>query len=255
MNSRVLRIRAWALLVALSGTLPGIAAVAAVAADDGAESRTERIRVTAERPLYAFSLELAKRHPVAVTYEEAPAPASSTAGTAGSAGKRATPGTLVVEVRVLAATGKPEDLGAVLADAIAAQDSAGGDLRFRVLEDRGTFHIVPDGVRDAGGKWVKVVPVLDTPITLPAEERPVAGVLAAIRDALARDAGAKVVLAEVPVNWAIQTKVQLSGRTESARELLGEALASRPFTWQLLYDPKLEAYVLRIQPLAAATAP
>jgi hypothetical protein len=77
----------------------------------------------------------------------------------------------------------------------------------------------------------------------------------AIRDALARDAGAKVVLAEVPINWASQTKVRVGGRTESARELLGEALASRPFTWQLLYDPKLAAYVLRIQPLAAATAP
>jgi hypothetical protein len=240
MKTRDLRIRTWALLGLLSGVLPGMAWAAA----DVTESRAETISVTADRPLYAFSLELNKRHPVAVTYEE-PAPAAE------NAGKRATPGALVVRYQVAAATGMPEDVAGLLEDAIAAHDTAGGDVRFKMNENDGTYHIVPAAVRNARGRWVKIVPLLDTPVTLAAQEWQADDVLLAIRDALQREAGAKVLLAEVPINWASRTKVQLSGQQESARELLDEALAGGRFTWQLLYDRKLKAYVLRIQPLAA----
>jgi hypothetical protein len=249
MKTRELGICSWALLGLLSGALSGIFGVVA----DAAETRTETISVTADRPLYAFTLELKKRHPVAVTYEEVPPRAPSAAE---KAGQWAAPGALVVEFRVSPLTGIPEDMAAVLKDAIAAHERTVGDVRSKVIEDDGTFHIVPDMVRNARGSWDKIIPLLDTPIALPAQEMEVGDVLRAIRDALQRDAGAKVILAEVPVNWAINTKVRLSGRTESAREALGEALAGGRFTWQLLYDVKLKAYVFRMQPLfAGGTSP
>ncbi len=120
-----------------------------------------------------------------------------------------------------------------------------------MTEDHGVYHLVPSAMRNAKGKWVRIVPLLDTPIALPEGERPVDEVLLAIRDALQRDTGAKVILGEVPINRVSRTKVRLGGGTESARELLDEALAGGQLTWQLLYDAKLKSYVLRIQPLAA----
>lgn len=210
------------------------------------KSRTETIRVEAsDRPLYSFSLELQKRLPVAVTYEE---PATAEAPVAkGRVGAPAA-GTLEVTYQLVAATGMPANTASVLENAVADLEASGSRVRFKVVQGgQEIYHVVPVAVRNAEGKWVKVTPILDTPIALTAAERPVDEVLLAIRDELIRITGANVVLGEVPVNWASNTKVQLGGKAQSARDLLGEALAGGHFTWQLLYDARLKAYVLRIQ--------
>lgn len=240
---KALNLSSWLPLLLLGGLLPGASWAA-----DVAKSRTETIRVeAADRPLYSFSLELQKRLPVAVTYEE---PATAEApGAMGRTGTRAPAGTLEVTYQVVASTGMPADTASVLENAIADHEAAGSRVRFKVIQgSQGIYHVVPVAARNAKGRWVKVRPLLDTPVELTAAERPVGDALLAIRDALIRDTGVNVVLGEVPVNWASNTNVTLGGKPESARELLGEALAGGHFTWQLLYDAKLKSYVLRIQP-------
>ena len=224
----------WPVVVLLGGMLssPGLAASLP-------EDRPlETIYVTAERPLYAFTLELQKRHPLVVTYEETAAGLPTT---------DATPPPLVVRYRVSTVTGMPETPAAVLEDAIATHEAAGSDVRFKLIEDRGIFHLVPAAARDAAGRWAKVVPLLDTPIAVPAGEQEVGEALIAIRKALLRATGSEILLAEVPVNWVTRNYVRLSGEPQTARALLDEVLAGGPFTWQLLYDRKLKGYVFRIQ--------
>lgn len=236
-------LRFWLPLLFWGGLLPGVSRAA-----DVAGSRTETIRVeAADRPLYAFSLELQKRLPVAVTYEE---PAATEASAAPGLGdRRAAAGTMEFTYQVSTATGLPADVAGMLENAIADHEAAGSQVRFKVIQGgQGAYHLVPVAARNARGKWVKVTPLLDTPVTLTAAERPVDDVLRAIRDALIRSSGVNFLLGEVPVNWASSTQVKLGGRPESARDLLGEALAGGHFTWQLLYDARLKSYVLRIQP-------
>jgi len=238
------RLQTWPLFLLLVAVLPVPAG--------GAESQFETIRVTADRPLYSFSLELQKRSPIAVTYEEpAPDVAPFAAAAREPAGSPSSPASLIVRYRVSAATGMPEDPAALLEEAITAHQSAGSSVRFKLIEDEKMYHIVPMEARNLQGRWVKIVPLFDARITLPEAEREVGQTLIAIREALHQATGQEILLGEVPVNWVTSHYVRLGGKAQTVRQLLDEALAGGRFTWQLLYDARLRGYVLRIQPLAA----
>jgi hypothetical protein len=224
------------------------------AAPGALDARPATIVMEPDRPLYSFARQFRERHGISVTYEE-PAIAAEADGPAatGAGGGKATASVLLtVRYQVSVASGQPEDPAGVIRDALAAYDAAGAAVRFELVEDGAAYHIVPVEMRGGGGIWVKVAPVLATRVELARDTRPVSDTVLQILGKVEQATGEKILWGYAPVNWAERTRVELGGRSqEAARDLLDGALAGAPWTWELLYDARLQAYVLRVHPVGA----
>jgi hypothetical protein len=246
------------LVLAGDGSMAGRCWAAAGAGEAGSAT----IVMAADRPLYSFARQFRQRHGISVTYEEPPGDASGggVAGAGGDAGGTAagarrgdvaaSSAGLSVTYQVSAAGGRPENPAGVIRDALAVYHAAGATVRFELLEDGAGYHILPIERRSAAGTWLKVAPVLGTRIELARETRPVSDTVLLILGKVKQATGEEIVWGYAPVNWAERTRVELGGHPqETARQLLDDALASSPWTWELLYDARLKAYVLSVEPV------
>jgi hypothetical protein len=109
---------------------------------------------------------------------------------------------------------------------------------FALAESDGLFHLVPVQRRDRSGNLEKIVPILDTPVTLPRKERSGTELLLDICHFLTRQTGESVNLGR-PFRSARTDVAPRPG--ESARSVLSRVLAEQavpqPSTWKLFYQP------------------
>ncbi len=146
--------------------------VPALAADPGA------IEYHESRPLGKLTGELWERYGLLITYEEAPYDEKAEIVTDVYANSRRFrrptwkpvtfhgigPGLADVRRGPPAAEEPPPDAASIAKSAIAEYNSSGNPGRFRVIQDRGYVHIVPDG-RMRDGKIEPFQPILDTRVT------------------------------------------------------------------------------------------
>jgi len=92
--------------------------------------------------------------------------------------------------------------------------------------------------------------LLDTLVTLPAEERSGLKKLSAICDAVTQTSKTHVVVGTVPFNVLLQYRDRRGATSQKARDVLVDLLDSakhdQNLTWRLLYDPEMKEYWLNV---------
>lgn len=127
----------------------------------------------------------------------------------------------------------------------AARQSTG--VVFAMRKGAHRIHIVPVKARDASGKLVDVVPILDTRIDAPAEQGNALAALSGICQTLSRMTGERVIVGTTPLHFE-RVPTHISGENRPAREVLSSLLDSvaPSLSWSLYYDPGDHDYALNI---------
>lgn len=248
---RRVRVRSAAIACGSAGFLISVAGLAA-------ESR--EIVVEEPRPLHAAVEVLRKQYGYRITYEDPPyeyvgdirdvtSVVRRDRGTAGSLSSKRVlvpaGGQLAARIPVLSDTNAPESVAAAVTPLVAAQNALSVGARFRTVERNGVLQIIPERVRSAGGQWIEVRPLLDTICTLPSGKRPAREALEEIL-AQVRKATVHRVDGNFPLAAVDSASVVLTGRAESARDMLTDVLTQvdPDLTWFSLYDPGLKWTVI-----------
>jgi hypothetical protein len=172
-------------------------------------------------------------------------------------------GPLTVNYSVSSASGMP-DTAAALIQKVLDVHAAGGGSSFRLLQSQSGryFHVVPAQVKNGLGQLVGQSSILDTVINLSSEERNGREMLEAICNAIGEATQRHVLLGTIPEKLFYRDRVTKTAFNEIARDVLTKTLSGTGvrLSWQLLYDPGLEEYVLNIHPVftrkqTAADAP
>jgi hypothetical protein len=143
------------------------------------------------------------------------------------------------------ATLEPNETEVLQSTLEAARQSTG--IVFEMRNSAHRIHIVPAKVRDASGKLVQVIPVLDAHITLPDQNQNALGALVAICEAVSRMTGEHVIPGTTPLHFE-RIRTQIVAENRLAREVLSSLLDSIApnFSWSLYYDPGDHDYALNI---------
>jgi hypothetical protein len=118
------------------------------------------------------------------------------------------------------------------------------------------FTVIGTEVRDDAGNLKEITPILDTPISITAQQRSAYETLDAILKALSSAVGKRIILMSLPNNLLIQTRASLQGSNIPARQLLQELFSAtqRPLQYDLGFDPDHSGvYILNVS--VAAKAP
>lgn len=122
-------------------------------------------------------------------------------------------------------------------------DSSPGSVR------RKRYAIIGVSIKDDQGKLQAAPPLLDTLITLPAEERSADQTIRLIGNELFAKHRIKVMGTGFANNALMQSKVTVGGANRSARSLLLQTLtqiANPSMGWHAKYDPGTPMYVLNV---------
>ncbi|MCA1579040.1 MAG: hypothetical protein LC794_16950 [Acidobacteria bacterium] len=121
---------------------------------------------------------------------------------------------------------------------------------FRTEETNGIIHVIPRSVKGLTGETMPVRPILDTPVQLAAQERSGMQLLEAWGDAVSANAKKRIVIGSGPVGTLINYKDDEGISSQNARDALTEILTriakGKKLSWQLLYNPGQQFYVLNI---------
>ena len=130
---------------------------------------------------------------------------------------------------------------AFLESVIATEEMSRGRVkRFKVLRSASMFHVVPDQVLDAAGRWQTAVPIFDTTITISHGAVSLSEFLEILCANLSAVGPTKVITGSMPRNGlAARTMLPAQERTARVRTLLVEALSKTqvPLKWMLMYRP------------------
>jgi hypothetical protein len=121
------------------------------------------------------------------------------------------------------------------------------------------FHVVPDKVLDAAGRWQTAVPIFDTRITISHGPVSLSEFLETLCANLSAVRPTKVITATMPITARIPRgsaaliMLPAQERTARVRTLLVEALSKiqEPLKWMLMYDPPSATYYLSVGPPGA----
>jgi hypothetical protein len=144
-----------------------------------------------------------------------------------------------------------EDPVAFLESVIATEEMSRGRVkRFKVLRSESMFHVVPDQVLDAAGRWQTAVPIFDTTITISHRAVSLNEFLEILCENLSAVGPTKVITATIPRGPAAQTMLPAQERPARVRTLLVEALSRTewPLKWLLMYDTSSATYYLSVVP-------
>jgi hypothetical protein len=133
----------------------------------------------------------------------------------------------------------PTEAARILKALLEEYNGSGNPGAFRLVQTATTFHVVPSAASNAQGLSQPTSSLLDTMISVGAEERTALQMLDAIVQALGRTTGAKIWLGSAPLNLMVQTRIQGTAAKASARTLLMQVLENtgRRLSWQLLCAP------------------
>jgi hypothetical protein len=138
----------------------------------------------------------------------------------------------------------PQDLFDVLQQLVRTQATSSRGGHFRVEQAAGVFHVVPTEVRDRTGNWTQYNSLLDTPISVPEQDRSERELYRAIVDAVS---AATHVRLSVVVNGGIviglvvpEPRTSMGATLERARTVLMRALQLHRTrrTWSLFHGPE-----------------
>ena len=149
--------------------------------------------------------------------------------------------------------------GQVLQKLVADYNSSGNPGKFIVRKEaEGRYAVIGVSRKDESGKDEPVNALLDTPITIPVQQRDATATLQLIVDTLAATSGVKVKLGTIGLssNPLQEATLTIGGANVPARTLLLQALddVSRTsphfggiFVWNFLFDADTDAYWLRLR--------
>lgn len=222
-----------------------------------------RIDLNDPRPLAAAAVELAQRHNLRITFEDAPCDfaadqADVTAQVrrdlgdfpAGAAPRVLIPrgGQITLDYTVDADLDRPANPVAVVNDALRANEDAGNPGRYRAFQSDRAVHIIPAAARAANGALSTVRPALDAYIQVPAA--PCNGLqrLEAILGAVSDASGQTVIVGTIPVSLLSRLSGQFPAVGANSREALLDLFDATGATlsWQMFYDPTMKCYVLNV---------
>ncbi len=157
-------------------------------------------------------------------------------------------GALVIDYDVMSDTGLPVDREAVIQQLLEANSVYGNAGSFRLERKGQVLHVIPTAAKSSTGKLAAQESVLDTVISLPAEERSAMQTLDAICAAVSQATKTQVVVGMVPLNRFFQHRDQEGATSETARDVLLKLLerTGTNLSWQLFYEPGIRMYALNI---------
>lgn len=228
-----------------------------------ARGQTESVAVLINdpRPLKEAVLQFIKRYPVTITYED---PRYEFAGdirdVTDQVRKSPNPenhrtlipsgGVLQTSYTVSTDTAQPVNVASAIQGMVETKNANPVGGRFDVFQSVRAFHVVPVGVRQSNGTWVKQTSVLDVPISLTVQETDGYHLLEAILEQASAASGQDIrgpVLPGSP-NPLFRYRGKVEATDEPAREVLMTMLHSiNPrFSWTLNYDPSDRYYMFNI---------
>lgn len=145
---------------------------------------------------------------------------------------------------------------AVLRKVVAAYNRSGNPGKFTLrAEGEGRYSVVGTSVKNQSRQDQNVSPILDTPISLPAQQRNGEDTVKAILTQLSAKTGVKMGIGSYSMNVLVQTQVTVGGENVPARSLLLKTFdaTKRPLIWSLLYDADSKIYFLNISVASRAT--
>jgi hypothetical protein len=134
---------------------------------------------------------------------------------------------------------------------LASAYAKGTGNTFEIRQSDTRIHLLPGMARDALGDLKPSRPVMDTIITIPAQDRSGIEFMHAFCDTLSSDAGHKIFVGMMPSNSLAQFRTKGGYENLSAREILEKFLNQMPkgdrYTWALLFQ---KDYALNIHYVA-----
>lgn len=107
-----------------------------------------------------------------------------------------------------------------------AQAASGNGGRFRLETSGQIMHVIPTAIKNGEGVLVPQGSILDTIISLPAEERTVYQKVESICAAISRAANIRVELGTIPTNLFYQHRDQQGAASQRARDVLVSTFAT-----------------------------
>ena len=145
----------------------------------------------------------------------------------------------------------PETVVQRLLDANSAVGYAG---KFRLESNRRVMHIIPTGYKDISGAVISHPSILDSIITIPAQERTGLQSLELLCDAVSLSARMKMRLGTLDRNLFGNSRNRIGVNRVKARVFLMRTLETvnlyAGHSWQLFYDPTMKNYALNIHPVS-----
>lgn len=157
-------------------------------------------------------------------------------------------GSFVVEVPAGPSADAPPDEQKTLQLIVDAYNQSSNPGRFDLRHPNPEqFDIVGTSAHDEKGKISKQAVVLDTPVTIPSEDRTVADTVDLICQKLSEKSHIDITLGIHPGGLDRQ-RVTVGGKEISARDYISAATVptGRKISWRLLYDPDSKSYVLNL---------
>jgi hypothetical protein len=139
--------------------------------------------------------------------------------------------------------------GAVLQKIVSDYNRSGNPGTFVVrAQEEGHYAIIGASIKDQARQDQKVTPTLDTPISIPIEQRSAEATIELILKVLSSESGKDIGLVSAPLNLLINSQVTVGGANVPARTLLLQTLnaTKRPLIYSLLYDADARSYLLNI---------
>lgn len=113
---------------------------------------------------------------------------------------------------------------------------------------QGGYAVVGTAAYDEKGKILQRLPLLDSPITVPAKERTITDTIALICQEAGAVSQSPVNIGVAPTGFLDHASVTVGGNNVRARDLLLQTLMAthRSLYWRLLFDPNSKSYYLDI---------
>jgi hypothetical protein len=231
---------------------------------------TEHLSVNNGRPLAEAAWELEKRYGWVITYEDPMYVNESEINDVtlqvrrdldkykpGQAPTVLVPkgGPLAITFNLTSDDNIPVRPESVVQKLLEANGAAGNGGSFRLEVSGPIVHVIPTAYKNIAGTSIPLQPVLDSLISIPAEERTGMQSLEALCAAVSEVSQTKVVVGTVDPNLFVRYSNQLGAKDEKARDFLVSLLENvrgtarlddTDLSWRLLFDPKDKTYALNI---------
>src|SRR5258705_4950464 len=231
---------------------------------------TEHLSVNNGRPVAEAAWELEKRYGWVITYEDPIYVHGSEINDVtlqvrrdldkykpGQAPKVLVPkgGSLAITFKLTSDDNTPVRPESVVQKLLEVNGAAGNGGSFRLEVSGPIVHVIPTAYKNSAGTLVPLQPVLDSLISIPAEERTGMQSLEALCAAVSEVTQTKVVVGTADVNLFAGHSYQLGAKDEKARDFLVRLLGNvrvagrlddTDLSWRLLFDPTEKFYALNI---------
>ncbi len=147
------------------------------------------------------------------------------------------------------AAGEPKTQEKTLQLIVDSYNRSGNPGQFELRKAEGNvISVVGVAARDNKGAVVPQKPLLDTMVSIPAQERTISDTIDLLCKALTGETQVPVSIGITPRSLVDHTNVTAGGNKVAARTILAQTLAAsgHELYWQLLFDPNSKAYLLNI---------